>query len=643
VLALELAAAGLAFGSIAALSGIGLLITYRATGVFNLAHGGFAMFVAYLYFQTAGVWGWPVWLAAPLVLGVAGPLLGVAAYAAVFRPLHRRAAAPAELLVATLGVFVLLVGVAAVGWGLHGRRAPSLVPTHRVMIAGAGVRSDAVVNLAVVVVTLALLWWVTTRTRLGVQVRAVVADRRLAELCRVDADRVAALGWAVGAAFAGLTGVLLAPQLSLTPYGLTLVVLETFAIPVVARLSSLPIAVAGALLIGVGQSELAQVHVRSTDWASALQSVQSNLLAVVLLIALLLLPKLHELGGDAGVAASFASRLVRLRSVRRRAVERAAAGALLLSPLLYPGDVLRDAQRVPALALVFVSIVVLTGYSGQVSLGHGAYAGLGALLFARLSHSITELPALLAGMIAAGIVGFLTGYPAIRRRGLFLALTTFAVGVTVSRFVFQEPVFTSGIDVRRPSLLGLSLAGDRVFYAFELVCLAVGLLVVHNLRTGRLGRALVAMRDSEEGARAVGIDLRALKVFVFTVSAALAGLGGGLLAQAILAFSPNDFDPVPSSLFWFTAVVVFGADSAAGAVAAAGLVVAVGAVTGAAEAAFVPVGVLALLLGRMPGGVAGLLRRPPRAAPVPGPPPAPATLSSTGRAARARIAARARA
>jgi branched-chain amino acid transport system permease protein len=132
-------------------------------------------------------------------------------------------------------------------------------------------------------------------------------------------------------------------------------------------------------------------------------------------------------------------------------------------------------------------------------------------------------------------------------------------------------------------------------------------------------------------------------VFVFTVSAALAGLGGGLLAQAILAFSPNDFDPVPSSLFWFTAVVVFGADSAAGAVAAAGLVVAVGAVTGAAEAAFVPVGVLALLLGRMPGGVAGLLRRPPRAVPVPGPPPAPATLSSTGRAARARIAARARA
>jgi branched-chain amino acid transport system permease protein len=151
------------------------------------------------------------------------------------------------------------------------------------------------------------------------------------------------------------------------------------------------------------------------------------------------------------------------------------------------------------------------------------------------------------------------------------------------------------------------------------------------------------MRDSEEGARALGIELRALKVFVFTVSAALAGLGGGLLAQATLAFGPNDFDPVPSSLFWFTAVVVFGADSAAGAVAAAGLIVAVGALTGAAEAAFVPIGILALLLGRLPGGVAGLLRTSPQRRVVTTPPTAVwPVLSPAGRAARTRVLARMR-
>jgi branched-chain amino acid transport system permease protein len=646
VLTLELAAAGLAFGSLAALSGIGLLITYRATGVFNLAHGAIAMVVAYAYWSTAGEAGWPVWLAAPLAIGVVGPLIGVLAYGGIFRGLQRRGAPAAESLVATLGLFVLLVGVVSVVWGLQARRAPALLPTRRISVGSAGIRSDALVDLAVVLVAALLLWLVSTRTRLGLEVRAVVDARQLAELSRVDADRVGALGWAVGAGFAGLTGVLLAPQLSLTPYGLTLVVLETFAVPVVARLSSLPAAVGAALLIGVGQSELTQVHVGSHALSQVLQALQANLLAVVLLVALLVLPRLHELGGDAGSAATFARRGKGDRSRRRELVRYAAGGVLLAAPLTFPSDVLRDAQQVPALAMVFVSLVVLTGYSGQISLGHGGYAGLGALFFAIFSDDMPELPALLCGMLAAGIVGFLTGYPAIRRRGLFLALTTFAVGVAVSRFVFQEPVFTTGVHVRRPGLFGLSLGGDRAFYAFELCCLALGLLVVRNLRTGRLGRALVAMRDSEPGARAVGIDLRTLKVFVFTVSAALAGLGGALLAQSSLAFDPNSFDPVQSSLFWFTAVVVFGADSAAGAVAAAGLVVAVGALLGSAETALVPVGLLALLLGRSPGGLVDLLRRLARATDRPRAVPvqrvavqdrALPRLSAVGRSAQARV------
>jgi branched-chain amino acid transport system permease protein len=643
VLALELAATGLAFGSLAALSGLGLLLTYRTTGVFNLAHGAIAMVVAYLFWWTAGEHGWPVWLAAPLVLLGAGPLLGLLAYRLVFRDLQRRGAPPAQSLVATLGVFVLLVGLVSVTWGLQARHAPTLLPTHRIAVGRAGIRSDALVDLAVALFALAVLWLVTTRTRFGVQVRAVVDDRSLAELSRVDADRVAGVGWAVGAAFAGLTGVLLAPQLSLTPYGLTLVMLETFAVPVIARLRSLPVAVLAALALGVAQSEMTQVHLGTGALADVVQSLRSNLLAVALLVALLVLPRLREVGGDAGRATAFATRPGRRRSRGRRAAAAVTGLVLLASPLTYPADVLRDAQQVPALALVLVSLVVLTGYGGQISLGHGAYAGLGALLFATLSADIPEIPALVCGMLAAGLVGLLTGYPAIRRQGLFLALTTFAVGVVVSRFVLQEPAFTSGVHVERPGVFGLSLAGDRTFYGFELVCLALGLLVVRNLRTGRLGRALLAMRDSEAGALSVGVDLRRLKVFVFTVSAALAGLGGGLLAQATLSFDANAFDPVQSSLFWFTAVVVFGADSASGAVAAAGLVVAVGALTSSSDAALVPIGLLALLIGQFPGGVVDVLRRlrgllrPPVRAPHVVVAPAARRLSPAGRALLERV------
>lgn len=638
MLALELVATGLAFGSLAALSGLGLLITYRATGVFNLGHGAIAMAVAYVYWLLAGELRWPAAVAAPLAVLVVGPLIGALAYLLVFRDLQRRGAPAAQQLVATLGLFVLLVGVVATAWGLQARRAPAVVATQRWTVGPVGIRSDAVVNLAVVLAVVLLLWAVTTRTRLGVEVRAVVDARALAELSRVDADRVATLGWAAGAGFAGLTGVLLAPQLSLTPYGLTLVVLETFAVPVVARLSSLPVAVLAALGMGVAQSELTQLQV-SGALGQLVQSLRSNLLVVVLLAALLLLRRLNEVGGDAGLAGGFGVRRATRRPPAVRALLLGAGAVLLAAPLTFPADVLRDAQRVPALALILVSLVVLTGYSGQISLGHAGYAGLGALLFATFSGGMPELPALVLATAAAGFVGLLTGYPAIRRRGLFLALTTFAVGVAVSRFVFQEPAFTTGVTVHRPQLLGLSLAGDRVFYAFELVCLGVGLLVVRNLRTGRLGRTLLAVRDSEAGARAVGIDLRALKVFVFTVSAALAGLGGALLAQATMSFDPTSFEPVQSSLFWFTAVVVFGADSAAGAVAAAGLVVAVGALLGSSDAALVPVGLLALALGRFPGGLADAVRRLPALAAgqrTPDPLP-PVRLSATGRALLARV------
>jgi len=336
--------------------------------------------------------------------------------------------------------------------------------------------------------------------------------------------------------------------------------------------------------------------------------------------------------------------------VRWQVAMYAVAAVALLCPLLFSDVDLRQAQQVPALAVIFVSIVAITGYSGQISLGQAGYAGLGALLFGRFSTDTPELVALLCAALAAGIVGFVTGYPAIRRRGLFLALTTFAVGTFVSRFVFQQPYFTSGLRVERPSLFGLSLAGDHAFYGFELVVLALVFLVMTNLRDGPLGRSLIAMRDSENGARSVGVDVRTLKVFIFTVSAVIAGIGGALLVQQGGAFSPEAFDPLASSIPWFAVVVVFGADSAAGAVLGAALVVLVNSLTNNPDFYQIVVGLFATFIGLLPGGVAegqrrlldwlarptALLRRyeaarpPARAQPV---------LSETGLVALARIRA----
>jgi branched-chain amino acid transport system permease protein len=609
VLAVDYALVGLGLGAIAALSGVGLLITYRATGVFNVAHGAIAMVSAYLFWQLADEWSLPVWLAAPLVLFVFAPGFGVLLERIVFRPLQRRFASPAEALVATIGILVLLLGVAYAVWGQQTRHPTSLFPTRVLHPGSLTLHVDAFADLAVVLVGTGVLGLALRLTPLGTQIRAVVDRRDLAELSGIDADRVAAIGWAIGSVFASLTGILLASQLFLDPFNLTLVVLETFAVPVIAGLTNIPVAIAAGIALGVGMSEMTLFTPSNPQIIDSWNALHANAPVVLLLLALLLRRRLAQSGGDAGIATTFAQRRASEPSIPRMAVQYALAAAALFAPLAFDPVSLQQAQEVPALGIIFVSIVAVTGYSGQISLGQAGYAGLGALFCARVSNDAPGLAALVVGILAAGFVGFLTGYPAIRRRGLFLALTTFAVGAFVSRFVFNQPYFTSGVTVGRPSLFGLSLAGDRAFYLFELGMLAVAFLIMYNLRSGALGRSLVAIRDSEDGARSVGVDVRSLKVLIFTVSAMLAGLGGALLAQQKLSFTSTDFDPLAASLPWFTVVVVFGADSAAAAIVGAASVVLINRALGNPAAYEIVVGLIAAFLGYLPGGIAELGRR----------------------------------
>ncbi len=607
MLTLELALAGLGIGSIAALAGLGLLVTYRFTGVFNLAFGAIAMATAYLLWQQVHVWHWPIGLAAPLDLLVICPLFGVLLERSVFRPLQRRGASTAEQLVASLGVLIVLLGMATVIWGAQARLdAPSIVPYRQLRLSGRlQVPLSTVVDLGVIVmVGLALV--IGQHTRLGLEVRAVVERRSLAELAGLRVNRVAALGWAIGCALAGIAGVLMAPTMRLQPQGLTLVMLETMAVVVVARLTSPLWAIASALLIGVGQAELTRVRVNGSAEA-LLDALKSNLFVVVLLLALLMLRRLDERAApDAGLAA-------RLPTARGRVEARAwwLLPALTLTvPVLLSAQDRRTALAVPALAIVLVSVVVVSGYGGQISLGQAGFAGLGALVAGRLAAgTIPGLPRVPGALVLVLVpllvlpVGLLMGWPAIRRRGLFLALTTFAFAVTISRFVFDQPAITTGVVVHPPDAFG----SDNNFYVLELLCLGIALVLVHNLHTGRLGRALTAVRDDEMGAQASGIDVRFLKLLVLAASAALAALGGALLAMGSRAFDPSAFDPI-LGLIWFAVVVVFGVDSASGAVIGAGMLVALDAGAPSGTSILV-IGVAALFLGRLPGGLVHTLSR----------------------------------
>ncbi|MCU1397289.1 MAG: ABC-type transporter, integral rane subunit, partial [Acidimicrobiales bacterium] len=409
---------------------------------------------------------------------------------------------------------------------------------------------------------------------------------------------VSAFGWAIGTSMAGLAGILMAPTLRLVPYGFTLVMLETMAVVVIGRLTDPTRAIVSGLLIGIVQSELAQVHLsgRPQAW---IQAANANLFVVALLVAVLLISRLRE-PRDAGGVARLTTR-GELPPIRAWwAVPAMALGA----PLLFGPSDKHLALAVPALAIVLVSIVVVSGYSGQISLGQAGFAGLGALVAARLADGtlpfLPRMPGVLALAITPILVapfGALSGWPAIRRRGLFLALTTFALSVAMSRFVFEQAAVTRGLDVHPPS----TFASDDNFYVLEILCLGVALVLVSRLHHGRLGRTLTAMRDDELGGQASGVDVRTLKVFVFGASSALAALGGALMAMGARSFDSTAFDPV-QGLIWFAAVVVFGVDSATGAVIGAGLLVALDSTlpTGSSTIA---IGLCAILLGTLPGGI----------------------------------------
>jgi branched-chain amino acid transport system permease protein len=278
-------------------------------------------------------------------------------------------------------------------------------------------------------------------------------------------------------------------------------------------------------------------------------------------------------------------------------------GLLLAPAVLDPVTTMAYGQQMVALAIIFVSIVAITGLSGHITLGQAAFAGIGAFGSARLSNAL-HLP-IVVGMVGGGLMavvaGVIAGFPALRRKGLFLALTTLAFGLLIYNFVLQSTNFAggyNGLQVRRPELF----SGQRAFYYFELACLGLSVLLARNLRSGRLGRILGAMRDSEAGAASLGVDLRAYKLFIFGASAFLAGIGGALLAQKSQSYSAFDFHPITASLVWFTVVVVTRVDAISGGVVGAVVFVMLDVVLKRPGISLLVIGLAALFLGRLPGG-----------------------------------------
>lgn len=617
VIVAQYAVAGLGTGAAAALVGVGLALTYEATGVFNVAFGALATFCAYVAYQLVVPWGLPLWAGVAITVLLVGPGMGAVFERAVFRPLQRRAASTSEKLLVTIAIFAVVLGVTVVIWGTGARyNAPLVFGGGAFRVGEFTVSSGTIGQLGVILVVSGAVTVLLRYTGLGRQIRAVVDRRELAELAGVRANRVAMIAWALGTGFAALAGVLYAPQQGLAPFNLTLLILETFSVVVIARLTNVGLAVVGGLGIGVVQSLLVKQQQDITAAWQGLQQVVPYLFVLALPLFLLIWRDLDEVGSE-GTATGLVSANVGRRRRRNRLVGPGAFVALAAVGIAYVVGFqgMGILQELAATAIIFLSIVAITGFSGHITLGQAAFAGLGALLTAQISNGgipmVPKLNPILAMLLAAAVVtvvGLATGYPALRRRGLILGLATLALNLVVYFMILQNAYFLRHTSfVNRPSIFGLSLTGDRAFYFFELVVLALALFLTGSLRSGRLGRILAAMRDSETGSQSIGIEMRRYKLFIFAASAFLASIGGSLIAQQQQTFSQDLWSPI-TSLFWFLAVVFAGLSYMSGAVVAAALAVGLDHVAGRSQASYIIIGFLTLLtVSFMRGGLVGWL------------------------------------
>jgi branched-chain amino acid transport system permease protein len=600
---------GLFFGAAYAVAASGLVLTYTTTRVFNLAHGATSMIMAFLYWQLHVEAGLGTWPSIALVLLVIAPAYGVALERLVMR---RLTDSPVSVvLVVTLGLFVFLIGIAKYFWPSDQQRyVARFFGYDSFPVLGVQMYYHHLITIIVAAAAAAALYVLLNRTRIGTAMRAAVDNRELLELFGARANRVSMLSWAIGSSLAGLAGVLLVSQTGLDYYSLTFLVINSFAAAMLGRLSSLPLTYIGAMILGllVGYSQ----YVHSPQFVA--DGLQTSLPTLMLFAILIFVPQVRlRVGQVKGILAANVPS-------GRRAVS-GGIGLLIAAVVVLPFLDATNTQRfgiAVTYAIVMLSLVLLTGYGGFVSLAQLSFVGVGATVVAKL-HTSSPL-AILAAIVISAAVGALVALPVLRLTGLYLALATIAFGQLMDNLVFKSNAlygFGKFLRVKRVSLFGYDFesTGTYVFFMVGVfVLLAVGLLA---LRRGPVGRLLIALRDSPAACGTLGLNQRWFRVAVFSASAGIAGLGGSLLAGLNRFATADDFQTM-YSLLLLLAVVVAGVTTASGAFFGGLLLMLLPVLESTSKSLagleFLVIGLGAMMLGRDPNGLANLFYRVVRSA-----------------------------
>ncbi|GLW33197.1 ABC transporter permease subunit [Actinoplanes regularis] len=530
---------GLTYGLLA----VGLVLVYRSSRFVNFAHGAIGVFGAAVLARLTD--GLNYWIAFPIAIAVAGALAAGTEMTVVRRLSDR----PRVIgMIATLGLsqFILVLALLVDRDSFSGSTYPKPPGLPAFTIGTTAVGSSLTAMLLLTPVLLAVLAFFLRRTRYGIAIRAAADHPDAATVNGVPAPRMTSLAWAVAGGVAAFSSILLTPTQgvqSIESLGPELL-LRGLAGAVIARMSSLPIAFCASVAVGV----LEQALLARGETAGFVDVV----LGVAILISLL-----------------------RQRQPGRRSEQalwpRTAAGPALGVPLtvaaaagaglayVVSNSTASVLTTICGYALVGLSVVLVTGIAGELSLGQFAFAGLGAAAAIRTASATGNLfLGVLAGCAAGAVTSILVGIPALRLRGVALGVTTLAFALATSGWLLrQDWLLGDGLTTPYPVWHDYVVSVATDYYLFALMLLALGWWITARLRRGGFGRLLLALRDNEEAGRALTVPAPRRRLQVYAVAGALAGLGGVVIGFGQPQLGVNTF-PAAASIDVVALAVVGG-------------------------------------------------------------------------------------
>jgi sulfate-transporting ATPase len=535
---LQFVALGFGLGAIYSLVASGVVLIYQTSGIINFAAGAFALGGAAIYFESTRA-GLPAGLALA-VTAVGGALFGLATSAVMYR---LRTSAPITRVIATLGLLIVFESAGAIRYGATITLTNTLLPRKNWTVFGIALQSDRIYLLLIAAAIAAGLALAQQRTVYGLATRAVAQNELALSALGWSPTLLAITSWVVGGTLAAVAGALILPISGLIVVNLVLLILPALAAALVGRLNSFGLTFVGALGVGITQSLLARYST---------QIGVGDAVPFLAIIALVVLT---------GRALPLRSHVAERLPTIGRGIVRPGVVLILTGGLLYLFTGVFNANWLAAFtasicaAILMLSVVVLTGYAGQISLAQYALAGLGAYVAGRLvaAEGWPYWAAFLAGVATAVPFGVIFAIPAVRTRGVTLAVVTLGLGVAVYAVLFSNSAYTGGFDgtnVGFAKLFGWDIDTVRHpnrYASVVLVLLILSGLGVANLRRSGVGRRLIAIRENERAAASLGIWVAGMKLYAFAIASLLAAAAG-----IAIAFSANyvlyneSYDPLSS-------------------------------------------------------------------------------------------------